>query len=80
MTTPNREQMLQIQIQWPDKSYGEARDFAEHFGCTCEKTKHKGYFIIKADDPEKFYWLGANIHNGHFNQCQPSSLSKFIEL
>ncbi len=72
--------MLQIEVQWPGKSYGEAKQFADHFGCTCEKTKHKGFFIIKTDEPINFYWLGANVNNEAINRDHPSAISKYVEL
>lgn len=72
--------MVEIEVQWPGKSLGEAKDFAEHFGCKAEKTKHKYYFKITTEDPVNLYWLGANVNNAAINQANPSYISKFIEL
>lgn len=72
--------MLQIEVQWPGKSLGEARDYCERFGCTVEKTRHKDYFKVMTDDPTNFYWLGANINNSVLNELMPSAVSKYTEL
>jgi hypothetical protein len=72
--------MIEIEVQWPGKSLGEAQDFARTFGCEAHKTKHRYYYRITADDPIKFYWLGANVNNAALNEVYPSNLSKFIEL
>lgn len=73
-------QEIEIEVQWPGKSLGEAKEFAHRFGCRCTKTKNKGYFIISTSDPVNLYWLGANINNSALNQLFPSSISKYIEL
>lgn len=70
----------EIEVQWPDTSLGEARDFANRLGCEAHKTKHRGYFKITTEDPINFYWLGANIHNTYFNQIEKSNIAKFTEL
>ncbi len=72
--------MHTIELQWPGKSIGEAQDFCQRFGCTAQKTKHKGYFLISTDDPINFYWLGCNMHNAWINEMCPSNISKYVEL
>lgn len=73
-------QITEIEVQWPDKSLGEARDYAARFGCEAHKTKHKGYFRITTLDPVNLYWLGANINNGLLNALMPSTISRYAEL
>jgi|GEM_PF-6378759 len=75
-----KNNVFEIEVQWPGKSLREAKEFAEHFGCEAHGTKHKGYFRITTHALINLYWLGANVNNEAINRAYPSNLSKFIEL